>query len=217
MSKFKLKFQWLVLAGNIMLLLTLLMVKSSPSYASQSVPTLDKLLLHQDDLPNLYGTGWSPLSQDPEELAREIAQFAGLVRGEADFLEGRGTGFSTYSVSRPEAAVIVQGLYRFKSGEEALTRYEQVTQSLLPILQRETPVIRQSEWSLGGVTGQQFGALDSIESAYAYWFIGVRKDLVMIMQIWICHPFDFQPTPPDSDQVVLAELLPKALKPIVEY
>lgn len=213
----KLKFQWLILAGSIMLLLAMLMAKSLPSYANQSVPSLDKLLLRRDDLPNLYGAEWNLLTQDPEELAREIARFTGLVREEADFLEGRGIGFFTYSVSHPEATVIVQGLYRFQSREEALTRYERVLQSLPLILGRETPVIRQSEWSLGGATGRQFVALDSIESAYAYWFVGVRKDLVMIVQIWICHPVDFQPIPPDSDQVVLAKLLPKALRPIMEY
>lgn len=204
-------FRSLVLAGGILLTLigTLWATKSLPSQAAQPTPPLAELLLCKNDLPDLQ---WEQSEdQNPEELAKEIAKFTGLSLEGTGFLEGR--GFLTYSDSYSDhkATSVVQGLYRYGSEKMAAVRYEHLLRSLhLAPLGRETPIASQSRWPSEEIEGQVIETLDPIESAYAYWFVGVQGDLVTIVQVWVCRPLS--PGSDSSDRAVLTDLLPRALK-----
>jgi hypothetical protein len=211
----KKKFWPIVPVGGILLLLSgaLWAVRALPSQAAQPTPPLAELLLHKNDLPDLHGLEWEQSeAQAPEELAREIAKFTGLSLEGTDFLEGRAVFFLTYSGphSDPKATGIVQGLYRYEGEQAAATRYEQLLQSLHLALERETSIISRSEWPSEGVRGQLIEAWDPIDSASAYWFVGVQGDLVTVVQVWVCRPLG--PSLDSSDRAVLAELLPVVLE-----
>lgn len=179
---------------------------------SLSQPPLADLLLRQSDLPapHPHGTEWYPMSgQTPEELARAIGQPLGLSLEGTEFLEGQGRGFITYSDGKMLS--IVQGLYRYNSARTAMAQYEQVLDGLAFTMGRETPITSQTEWSSGKARGQLIEALDPVGLAYAYWFIGVQEEWVMVMQVWACHLPNPSPDP-SAKALLTEELLPKALK-----
>lgn len=201
---------WLVALIGILLAVTGLHVVGASPF--QDEPSFAEMLLCGSDLPNNYGSRWKQIEdQAPEELAGEIAKFAGLSLGESDFLEGRAVAFLTESLSDPPRVTgIVQGVYRYQSEKAAAARYEQLLQGLPSAqLGRETPITDQVKWSFGEAKGQVIEASDPIGSAYAYWFVGAQGDFVTIVQVWVFQHHD--PGPDLLDRAVLMELLPKVM------
>jgi len=185
----KKKFLPIVIAGGILLTLfgALWAIRALPSQTAQPPPPITDLLLRDSDLSRC-GFEWEQDERDRKEIAREMAEFVGLS---PDYLEGDSVYFLVFSPPEPKAkddnhlgffAVVVHGLYRYESEKAAIARYGHLIEALpLAPLGRETPIISRAEWSFKGVKGQVIETQDPIGTAY--WFIGVRGDLLTIMVV----------------------------------
>jgi hypothetical protein len=120
-----------------------------------------------------------PGTDDMKTAAEKVAEFLGLP---TDYPEG---GATYYLVnSPPYLKWILHGVYRYGSPEEAAARYEDLLEGLhnAPI-GRQTPILRQSEWVSKDVRGQIIETRDSEEPAQIHWFVGVRENLLIVVQI----------------------------------
>ncbi len=206
----------LIILASVMLvgMGTYIIVGASPSQGDSAIADI---LLRERDLPRIPGVQWTQIEdQDPEELAREIAQFVGLART-PDLPEGQAVLFLPDPLSNPlKVMSIVQGLYRYESEEAATVQYERLLEGLsLAPLGTETSITGRTEWFWGKAEGQIIEALDPIGPAYAYWFIGVQGDLVTVMQVWVFQDRDRQ-RPDSSDRSVLTGLIPKVMGRMTE-